>query len=232
MKIRPAQQAIYESLAWCSVADGQVICVGLCRRQVRLKQHSYRRGAICSAKGERIARLLITSVLSACRLSGPGTDPIPIVPALRESVRPVAAVVESSLVSGKKQIRQFAFDSDPDTYFASEQNAGKSDYFTLTLDRPVNANSVRILTGDTEGLNTLDSGVVEVSADGKLFAELAKFANGSVAGVPRGRAWRSLQVGELVVSAALDAALSGARAGVLWLPRRPAGRGAGGRGML
>ena len=37
--------------------------------------------------------------------------------------KPVAAVVESSLKTAGGQIRQFAFDGDPETYFASDGNA-------------------------------------------------------------------------------------------------------------
>ena len=66
------------------------------------------------------------SVLAAALLSalpvavparpGPETAPAP------RPVAPVAAVVESSLATAKGQIRQFAFDGNPDTYFVSEKN--------------------------------------------------------------------------------------------------------------
>jgi hypothetical protein len=100
--------------------------------------------------------------------------------------RPVAAVVESSLATGNNQIRQFAFDGDPDTFFASEKNAGKDDQLTLRFDEPVKVKSVRVATGRPKGGDALSAGVLEVSADGKKFQELAKFADGAAAGTPKG----------------------------------------------
>ncbi len=37
------------------------------------------------------------------------------------AAEPVAATVETTLAAADGQIRQFAFDGDPDTYFASER---------------------------------------------------------------------------------------------------------------
>jgi hypothetical protein len=107
-------------------------------------------------------------------------------PAPRPVARPATAVVESSLATGNNQIRQFAFDGDPDTFFASEKDAAKGDHFTLTFDAPARVKSVRVLTGRPKGGDALGSGVVEVSADGKAFEELAAFADGTAAGAPKG----------------------------------------------
>ena len=97
-----------------------------------------------------------------------------LAPPPHPSARPATAVVESSLATGNNHIRQFAFDGDPDTFFVSEKHATKSDHFTLTFDAPANVKSVRVLTGQPKGGDALDSGVLEVSADGKAFEELAK----------------------------------------------------------
>jgi Peptidase of plants and bacteria/F5/8 type C domain len=114
-------------------------------------------------------------------------EPLAIAPQPRAVVHPVAAVVESSLATGNNQIRQFAFDGNPDTYFASEKNAAKTDHFTLTFDTPVSAKSVRVVTGRPKGGDALTAGVVEVSTDGKQFEELAKFADGMATGTPKAK---------------------------------------------
>ena len=46
----------------------------------------------------------------------------------------MTAVVETTLATADKNIRQFAFDGDPNTYFASAKNPGKDDHFTLVFD--------------------------------------------------------------------------------------------------
>src|SRR6185295_12921851 len=117
------------------------------------------------------------AILSLLFLAAPCLAAEPA-PAPRPVARPATAMVESSLATGGGQIRQFAFDGNPDTYFASEKNATKADHFTLTFDTPANVKSVRVLTGKPKGGDALDSGVLEVSADGKEFVELAKFADG------------------------------------------------------
>jgi hypothetical protein len=108
-------------------------------------------------------------------------------PAPRPIGQPATAIVESSLSTGAGRIRQFAFDGDPDTYFASAKNAGKNDDFTLIFDTPISVKAVRVLTGLPKGRDALDSGVLEVSSDGTAFEALGKFAKGSAAGTPRAR---------------------------------------------
>jgi hypothetical protein len=112
-------------------------------------------------------------------------EPVPA-PAPRAAVQPVMAVVESNLATGNDHIRQFAFDGNPDTYFASEKNAAKGDYFTLAFDTPVSIKSVRAMTGKPKGGDALTDGVLEISPDGKAFEELAKFADGEAVGKPTG----------------------------------------------
>jgi hypothetical protein len=101
--------------------------------------------------------------------------------------KPVAAVVESSLKTAGGQIRQFAFDVDPDTFFASDGNPGKDDHFTLRFDEPVAVKSVAVTTGRPKGGDSLTAGRLEVSADGKEFTELGAFADGKASGSPTGR---------------------------------------------
>ena len=102
---------------------------------------------------------------------------------------PVSTVVDTTLKTGSKQIRQFAFDGDDTTFFASKQNPGVSDHFTLFFERPVSVQSVAVVTGKSDPAKTdkLDAGVLEVSADGKTFTEAARFVGGEA----RGSAWPS-----------------------------------------
>jgi hypothetical protein len=90
----------------------------------------------------------------------------------------VYAVVDSSLKTDGKQIRQLAFDGQADTYFASKNNPTKDDHFTITFDKPVAVKTVEVITGKPKGGDALEAGVLEVSTDGKKFTELAKFADG------------------------------------------------------
>lgn len=95
---------------------------------------------------------------------------------------PPSVKVESSLATSGKQIRQFAFDGDKDSYFASEGHPGAADHFTLTLERPVPVRSIEVLTGRPGGGGELQSASLEVSSDGRVFEPVAIFAKGGVAG--------------------------------------------------
>jgi hypothetical protein len=92
--------------------------------------------------------------------------------------QPVAATIETTLVTAQGQIRQFAFDGDATTYFKSSKNAGRADHFTLVFDKPVTCKSIMATTGQPDGANGLDAGALEVSVDGKRFTPLAKFEVG------------------------------------------------------
>ena len=108
-------------------------------------------------------------------------------PPPRPVARPATAVVESSLATGSNQIRQFAFDGNPDTYFASDKHPTKADHFTLTFDTPATVKAIRVTTGLPKGGDALGAGVLEVSTDGITFEELAKFAEGKADGTPKAK---------------------------------------------
>lgn len=95
-----------------------------------------------------------------------------------EKTEPVAATIETTLATAQGQIRQFAFDGDPSTFFASAQNLSGTDHFTVVFDKPVKARSISIVTGKPDGSESLAEGKLEGSADGKTFRELATFAQG------------------------------------------------------
>src|SRR5262249_9014866 len=106
----------------------------------------------------------------------------------------IAAVVETTLKTASGQIRQFAFDGDPDTYFASASNAGKSDHFTLVFDKQVALKSVRVVTVKPKGGDALANGVLEASADGKTFAEIAQFTTGVAQAKSDGKQVKAIRV--------------------------------------
>jgi hypothetical protein len=101
--------------------------------------------------------------------------------------KPVAAMVESSMKTAGGQIRQFAFDGDPDTVFASDGNPGKDDHFTVRFDEPVAVTAAAVTTGRPKGGDAVDSGVLETSTDGLKFEWLADFKDGKASAAPAGR---------------------------------------------
>ena len=100
--------------------------------------------------------------------------------------RSVAAAVESTLPTESDKVRQFAFDGDEETYYASENPPGPKDMFTLTLAAPVTVKSVSVRTGKPDGSETLESGTLEGSRFGKTFEELAKFSGGEAKAKSKG----------------------------------------------
>jgi hypothetical protein len=99
----------------------------------------------------------------------------------------VAAEVESSLKTAGGNIRQFAFDGDPETYFASDGNPGKADSFVIRFDEPVKVKNATVVTGKPKGGDELTTGVLEASDDGKDFVELSQFKDGTASGFLAGK---------------------------------------------
>ncbi len=100
--------------------------------------------------------------------------------------KPVAATVESTLSTKSDKIRQFAFDGDDATYYASENKPGDKDAFTLTFAAPVTVKSVAVRTGKPDGSDRLEAGTLEGSRFGTTFQELATFKDGEAKAEPRG----------------------------------------------
>jgi RNA polymerase sigma factor (sigma-70 family) len=107
---------------------------------------------------------------------------------------PVRATAESTLPTAGDQIRQFAFDGRPDTWYESARPAGPADHFTLRFDRPVDVRSVAVDTGRPDGGDRLDAGVLEVSTDGTRFAPAGAFLAGAARVELGGRAVRAVRV--------------------------------------
>lgn len=106
-----------------------------------------------------------------------------------------APAATCSLPTDGKQIRQFAFDGDPETYFASLGNAGEADRFTLDLAKPIAVRSIEAKTGRPGGGDELEGGSLEVSADGQAFESVARFDKLGVARfVAEGRQVRAIRI--------------------------------------
>jgi hypothetical protein len=91
---------------------------------------------------------------------------------------PIAATIETTLTSADGHIRMLAFDGDSKSYFASKENPGPNDHFTLVFDRPVAITKVVALTGRPDGSDPLDAGTLACTVDGKSFENLASFSDG------------------------------------------------------
>lgn len=106
----------------------------------------------------------------------------------------VAARVESSLPSAVDHIRQFAFDGNADTCFATSTSPTASDHLTFIFDAPVKLKSVKVTTGQAKGEDTLKAGVIEVSEDGTKFETLAKFDGGKAEGDGKERKMKAIRI--------------------------------------
>jgi hypothetical protein len=106
----------------------------------------------------------------------------------------VVATVETTLTTAAGQIRQFAFDGDPGTYFASKETFGSKDHFTLVFDRPVSLKFIVVTTGRPTGADRLDAGTLEASTDGKKFEPIGRFAEGGARAVLRGKQIRAIRI--------------------------------------
>ena len=91
---------------------------------------------------------------------------------------PLELRVETSLPAHEGSRPESAVDGDPSTAFASSRPAHDRDDFTLTLSRPVEVRLIEVTTGRPDGTGRLDDGILEVSADDKVFRRAAAFEAG------------------------------------------------------
>jgi len=99
----------------------------------------------------------------------------------------VPATVETTLRTAGPQIRQYAFDGNPLSCYASANNPTAADHFTLLFDKPVAVKSVSVQTGYPNDSWILTAGRLEVSVDGIAFEPLARFNKGVAQGNAAGR---------------------------------------------
>jgi hypothetical protein len=112
----------------------------------------------------------------------------------KPEARSVAATIETSLATDSTHIRQFAFDGDSATFFASAQNAGPSDHFTMVFETPVAIESIAIATGRPDGSDRLMGMTVEVSTDGKAFDPPRPLTDGEKLSEPIGPKLKAVRI--------------------------------------
>ncbi len=107
---------------------------------------------------------------------------------------PTVATIDTTLKTADAQIRQFAFDGNAETFFASEKEVSGADFFMLRFDKPVSMKSVGVSTGRPDGSDKLDAATLDVSADGKSFETLASFSAGSASSKLDGRKVKAIRI--------------------------------------
>ena len=106
----------------------------------------------------------------------------------------IAARVECTLPTADGHIRQFAFDGDAASHFATMGNPTAADFLALQFDAPVALKSVRVTSGRAKGEDTLKASVLEVSEDGEKFETLAEFADGIAVADGKERKVKALRI--------------------------------------
>jgi len=111
----------------------------------------------------------------------------------QKAMRPV--VIETSLPTRGDYVPQLAFDGKTETFFWSDRAPNSEDRFTLAVAKPVRVRRVEVLTGKPDGTtNTLESGVLEASADGQKFDRVATFESGTAKADLGGREIKALRI--------------------------------------
>jgi len=103
-------------------------------------------------------------------------------------------IIETALSAAGDHVPQCAFDGKPDTYFQSAGPVKAGDTFTLRLCQPARAKRVEVLMGRSDGTDLFDAGVVEVSADGQAFEQVARPESGTAKADLAGRAVQAVRV--------------------------------------
>ncbi len=89
-----------------------------------------------------------------------------------------AAIIETSMPTYQDFVPQLAYDGNTHSFFWSARPPKTDDTFTFTLVRPAHVKTVEVLTGKPDGNDTLQSGLLETSADGKEFTKASAFDKG------------------------------------------------------
>jgi hypothetical protein len=93
----------------------------------------------------------------------------------------MTATVYTTMPSTNAHSPEMAMDGDPATYFRSYYNMSDTDDMQISLGRSVAARSIRIVTGDADGMDTLTDGYVEASNDGSVYTRVGTFDSKGVA---------------------------------------------------
>ncbi len=107
---------------------------------------------------------------------------------------PVDALIYSTMPSVAAHRPEMALDGDPQTYFQSLYGMDDGDDFWVILSRAIPMQSLRVVTGDAAGQDTLTNGVLETSPDAVHYTQAAAFGSDGVASASAGRLVRAIRI--------------------------------------
>jgi len=106
----------------------------------------------------------------------------------RAAEKPSAAeaLIYSTMPSTTAHRPEMTMDGDPSSYYKSTYGMDDGDDFLVLLSHPISVNSLKIVTGDADGVDLLTDGFVETSPDGVTYTKAASFDNAGVASASLG----------------------------------------------
>lgn len=93
----------------------------------------------------------------------------------------VEAQLFSTMPSTFAHRPEMAMDGDTSSYFKSFYGMSDGDDFTVLLSAPIPVKSVKVVTGNTDGDDTITDGFIDVSADGTTYTRAAAFGKDGIA---------------------------------------------------
>jgi len=107
---------------------------------------------------------------------------------------PVDALIYSTMPSVAAHRPEMALDGDPQTYFQSLYGMDDGDDFWVILSRAIPIQSLRVVTGDAAGQDTLTGGALETSPDAVHYSQAAVFGSDGVAAATGRRLVRAIRI--------------------------------------
>ena len=107
---------------------------------------------------------------------------------------PVEALIYSTMPSVAAHRPEMALDGDARTFFQSLYGMDDGDDFWVILSRAIPVQSLRVVTGDTDGTDTLTGGVLETSPDAVHYSQAAAFGPDGVAATTGKRLVRAIRI--------------------------------------
>jgi len=109
---------------------------------------------------------------------------------------PVEALIYSTMPSMAAHRPEMALDGDPQTYFQSLYGMDDGDDFVVILSRAIPMQSLRVVTGDADGQDTLTNGILETSPDAVHYVQAATFGSDGAATATGRRLVRAFRIRE------------------------------------
>lgn len=101
--------------------------------------------------------------------------------AFAEEKSPVEALIYSTMPSTREHRPEMALDGNLGTWFESKGGMDDGDDFLIMVNHAIRLNSIQVVTGDSEQMDTLTHAFVEGSEDGTHYFKLATFDDKGVA---------------------------------------------------